>query len=128
MGRDRKSDPVVDRRDLERAADLYRDFREEEPRAVGELVVSLPSTVAEVGVCQFIGYVTTQGRKTTSYVHGFVKGSRPHLYSSGRRNELFLFGGRFRMTRDGIVDLNPDGSRAREYTVEELRAMLALKA
>jgi hypothetical protein len=118
----------IRRADLERAGELYRDFREEEPRAVGELDVSLPSVVAEVGVCQFIGYFTTHAGKVTPYVHGFVSGSRPHLYSSGRKNELFLFGGRFRMTARGIVDFGADGRPAEPLTTEQLRRMLKLEA
>jgi len=116
------------KRDLARAAELYREFREDEPHAVGELDVSLPDTVAEVGICQFIGYVTTHAGVATPYIHGFAPGSRPHLYSSGRKNELFLFGGRFKMTARGIVDFDARGREARALTTEELRRMLKLEA
>jgi hypothetical protein len=77
---------------------------------------------------QFLGYSTTHAGKVTNYVHGFVAGSRPRLYSSGRKNELFIFGGRFRMTARGIVDLGPGGAEAIPLTTEELRRLLKLEA
>jgi hypothetical protein len=128
MGSRSRSNARISSADVERAAELYREFREDEPRHARVLEVELPGAVAEVGVCQFIGYETTHAGKATAYVHGFVAGSRPRLYASGRRGELFLFGGRFRMTSRGIVDLMPDGREARELTTAQLRALLKLEA
>jgi hypothetical protein len=118
----------VDAADVDRAAELYRDFREADPPRARLLEVDLPGAVAEVGVCQFIGYLTTHAGKVTTYIHAFVPGSRPHLYSSGRAGELFLFGGRFRMTARGIVDLGPNGREATPLTDHEVRKLLALEA
>jgi hypothetical protein len=123
----RRSTLVADA-DVARAAELYREFREDEPRHARVLEVELPGAVAEVGICQFIGYVTTHAGKVIPYVHGFAPGSRPRLYSSGRKGELFLFGGRFRMTARGIVDLLPNGREAPELSHAELRALLKLEA
>jgi hypothetical protein len=119
---------VTRRADINRAAALYRDFREAEPQRASLLDIDLPRAVAEVGVCQFIGYLTTHAGRSQAYVHGFAKGSAPSLYSSGRRGELFLFGGRFRMTARGIVDLRADGREARALSTAELRALLTLEA
>jgi hypothetical protein len=113
--------------DIERAAELYREFREEEPRVAGFRDISLPEAVFEIGVCQFIGYLTTHAGKETAYVHGFAPGSQPSLYTSGRRSELLLLGGRFRMTPRGIVDLRRDGTEARALSIDELRALLRVK-
>jgi hypothetical protein len=97
-----------------RALKLYRTFREAEP--VGKYVTArYPSALARMGVCEFIGYMTTHGGRTALYVHHFAPGSRPALYAGTGRNKLFLMGGRFTVTDRGITDLDPRG-RATDYT------------
>jgi hypothetical protein len=97
-----------------RALKLYRDFREAEP--VGKLVrARYPRTLARMGVCEFIGYMTTHNGKTAMYVHHFAPGSRPALYAGTGRNKLFLMGGRFTVTDRGITDLDEHG-RPTDYT------------
>jgi len=97
-----------------RTLKLYRDFRESEP--VGMFVRRrYPRTLARMGVCEFIGYMTTHGGKTALYVHHFAPGSRPSLYAGAGRNQLFLMGGRFTVTDRGITDIDAHG-KPTDYT------------
>lgn len=114
--------------DVERAAELYEEFREQPVQQAQFQDIDLPEAVFEVGICEALAYVTTHAGKPTHYVHAFVQGSRPRLYSSGRKNDLFIFGGRFRMTARGIVDLDRNGREATPLTAAQVRDLLALKA
>lgn len=97
--------------DLHAAIKLYRAFREAIPHRARQVRVALPKAVARVGTVEFIGYMTTHRGKVHLYVHDFSPGSRPALYAGTRRNQLYLFGGRFKVTARGITDLD---SRGRE--------------
>jgi hypothetical protein len=68
-----------------------------------------------MGVCEFIGYMTTHQGRPALYVHHFAPGSRPAMYAGTRRNELYLVGGRFHVTGRGITDLDARG-REIDYT------------
>jgi hypothetical protein len=94
--------------ELRRATRLYRDFREAEPRAVRRVTVRAPKgkALVRMGVCEFIGYMTTHQGRPALYVHHFAPGSRPALYAGTNRNELYFVGGRFRVTGRGITDLD----------------------
>src|SRR6266850_7494007 len=107
------------------AARLYRAFREEPPRRARRVAVDVPRAVAVMGPCEFIGYVTTHGGKTSVYIHEFAAGSRPLMAAGAKRNQLILVGGRYRVTAHGIVDLDARGRpvRARHrYKVIDLDA------
>jgi hypothetical protein len=95
--------------DLKKADRLYRSFREAPPQRARKLNVDLPKAVAEIGVCEFIGYMTTHGGKVKYYIHEFAAGSRPKLYAGTRRGQLYLFGGRFKVTELGITDMDRSG-------------------
>jgi hypothetical protein len=103
--------------ELKRATRLYRAFREAEPRGVRRVTVHRPRNKALVrmGICEFIGYMTTHNGKPALYVHHFAPGSRPALYAGTNRNELALVGGRFHVTGRGITDLDANG-RETDYT------------
>ncbi len=94
--------------ELKRATRLYRAFRESEPRAVRRVHVQAPKgkALVRMGVCEFIGYMTTHQGRPALYVHHFAPGSRPALYAGTNRNELYLVGGRFHVTGRGITDLD----------------------
>lgn len=59
-----------------------------------------------MGQVEFIGYRTTHGSTLVLYKHDFAPGSRPQLAAGPKRNQLFLVGGRYRVTDRGIVDLD----------------------
>lgn len=96
-------------RDLNGARSLYRAFREEEPKKPRRIAIDVPKVVAVMGPCEFVGYATTHRGKVTLYIHEFAPGSRPLLCAGPRRNQLFLVGGRFKVTGRGITDLSPEG-------------------
>lgn len=95
--------------DLQLAARLYRQFREAPVRRARAVKVQLPRAVARMGTVEFIGYMTTHGGRVHLYVHDFAPGSRPMLYAGPRRNQLYLFGGRFKVTARGITDFDSRG-------------------
>lgn len=97
------------RRDLERAGRLYRSFREDSPREVKRLTVTVPTAVAVMGYCEFVGYLTTHRGKVALYIHEFAPGSRPLLCAGTGRGQLYLLGGRFKVTGLGITDQTADG-------------------
>lgn len=101
--------------ELQRAARLYRAFREAPPQRARSVRVDLPKAVARIGTVEFIGYMTTHGGKVSLYVHDFAPGSRPALYAGTRRNQLYMFGGRFKVTARGITDLDARG-RITDYS------------
>jgi hypothetical protein len=101
--------------DLTLAKRIYRQFREADPTHARRVAVSLPRAVAHIGTVEFVGYMTTHRGKVHLYVHDFAPGSRPALYAGTRRNQLYLFGGRFKVTARGITDLDARG-RVTEYT------------
>lgn len=101
--------------ELQRAVRLYRAFREADPSRARRVQVSLPKAVARVGTVEFIGYMTTHRGKVHLYVHDFAPGSRPSLYAGTRRNQLYLFNGRFKVTSRGITDMDSHG-RVVDYT------------
>lgn len=94
----------MSRRDLKQAARLYRAFREAPPREVKRLRVSIPKAVAVMGYCEFVGYLTTHRGKAALYIHEFAPGSRPLLCAGSGRGQLYLLGGRFKVTGRGITD------------------------
>lgn len=107
--------------DLDQAADLYRSFREDEPRTARKVRLKLPRAVAVMGHCEFVGYVTTHRGKVTLYIHEFAPGSRPLLCAGKGRGQLYLIGGRFTVTGRGITDVDRSGRivhARRRYKVE----------
>ncbi len=114
---ERRRNPHARPTELAKATRLYRAFREAEPRAVRRVRVHVPNgkALVRMGVCEFIGYMTTHNGKPALYVHHFAPGSRPALYAGTNRNELALVGGRFHVTGRGITDLDANG-RETDYT------------
>lgn len=100
---------MTDARDVRDAADLYRAFREDEPRTARRIKIKVPTAVAVMGHCEFVGYVTTHRGEVTLYIHEFAPGSRPLLCAGKGRSQLYLVGGRFTVTGAGITDLDRDG-------------------
>lgn len=91
------------------ALSLFRDFRERDATRAKVVDFNIPSAVAVMGPVEFIGYRTTHGRKAVLYRHDFAPGSRPQLCAGPDENELYLIGGRYRVTDRGIVDLDANG-------------------
>jgi hypothetical protein len=96
------------KRDVAKAAKLYKEFREESPRRGRTLEFEMPTSLMIMGNIRFIGYDTTRRGKTELYKHDFAPGSRPLLCSDGD-GRLFIVEGRYHVTARGIVDLDARG-------------------
>jgi hypothetical protein len=110
-------------RELAEAEELYEGFREERPRRARVVHARFPRALAEIGVVEFLGYFTTHKGELALYIHEFAPGSRPRLWAGKRKGELYLFGGRFRVTERGITDLDRSGreiSSRRRYHVKRV--------
>ena len=94
---------------VKKSAELYRKFREREPRIARSVTLRLPRAVMVMGYVDAIMYSTTHGSKAARYKHTFARGSKPLLCAAPGRNQLYLIGGRYHVTDRGIVDLTPRG-------------------
>lgn len=95
------------KKDIKKAYDLYKEFREEIPRRGRKIEIELPKAVMIMGNIRSISYDTTRNRKTELYKHDFSEGSRPLLCSDG--HSLFIIEGRYHVTERGIVDIDARG-------------------
>lgn len=99
----------VPRRDVEKATQLFREFREEPPKRGRVVEFEMPKVVMIMGNVKAIEYDTTRGRKLELYRHDFAAGSRPLLCADAKNGQLFIVEGRYHVTERGIVDLSSDG-------------------
>lgn len=98
------------RSDRQRAARLYKAFREEAVERVRKVRIRVPKAVAVMGTTQFIGYMTTHRGQTHLYIHEFAPGSAPLLCAGPHRGQLYMLLGRFKVTGRGITDLSASGA------------------
>lgn len=96
------------RAQLDAARSLHRAFRDEAPRGVKHVSISIPKAGMKMGQVDSIDYTTVQGGRTIGYTHKFKAGSRPTIIV-GRNKGLMILTGRFRVTGRGIVDLDEHG-------------------
>lgn len=94
---------------LKKTTKLYRAFRERPATRARRVAFVVPKAVAVMGFCDAIEYSTTHGRRAKLYRHDFAPGAKPLLCAGPERGQLFLIGGRFRVTGRGIVDLSASG-------------------
>jgi hypothetical protein len=93
------------RSQLTNAVGLYQKFREAEPRYVDSVKINpLPRVAMEIGRLDGVLYTTTHAGKTTKYIHKFTGRSRPVLATDGKGRQLYILGGGYDFTEDGIVD------------------------
>lgn len=122
MARGKRKRASINRAALKNAVGLYRKFREAEPQRMRRVTIEIPAALMTMGRVSAIEYETTHGGKTQAYRHDFVPGSRPTLAASGKRNGLFLLGGRYHVTERGIVDLDPRGREVEDNAGEVIRS------
>ncbi len=92
-------------RELEQAMDLYRRFSGHEPEIVGSTKrPTLPNTGIIIGDLEGVAYETVRDGIKEKYFHRFDKKSRPLLCSSFDGSLIFILGGEYNFTEDGIVD------------------------
>jgi len=91
-------------REIEKAAELFRAFREEEPGKVTAVSVQLPRASLMVGDIDAIAYRTYENGKRVKYLHTFKPTARPKLLAGYDGRTLIIYGGNFTFTPRGIVD------------------------
>ena len=102
----RKRNPRTEtQRQINAASNLYRVFREAEPKHVNRVRLSPnPRVLMEIGKLDGVLYTTTHQGKKVSYIHKFTNRARPTLAASFDGKRLFVLGGAYNFTADGIVD------------------------
>jgi hypothetical protein len=100
---------AVKQADINKAYKLYREFRESPPDRGRVVEFEMPRTLMVMGNVKAIEYDTTRGRALELYRHDFAAGSRPLLCADAATGALFFIEGRYRVTKRGIVDLDPNG-------------------
>jgi hypothetical protein len=91
---------------IERAAQLFRGFREDEPGKVSTVKFQVPRAAALIGDIDAIAFRTHHGGKLVKYLHEFTARARPQLLASSDGTMLLILGGNFTFTERGIVDGN----------------------
>lgn len=82
---------------------LARAFHQREPRVREIRLAGMPRKLMVLGPLRAVEYEISEGFP----LHTWHPRSRPMLATDGRR--LFIIGGRFKVTRRGIVDLDERG-------------------
>lgn len=96
-------------KDFRGAFKLHRQFRESTPTKARVIPYEVPKALMILGTLESVCYRTTHNGKAASYRHEFASGSRPFLAAGPKKGQLFIVGGRYRVTERGIVDLNARG-------------------
>jgi hypothetical protein len=91
-------------RQIEQAAQLYREFTGHEPQRIRTLDLKLPRVMMQVGTCDGILYTTVRDGEVEHYIHRFKKSARPLLCTSSDGRQLVLLRGAYRFTDRGITD------------------------
>ena len=100
----------------QRAADLYERFTGHDAEPAGTVTVpALPSVVAVIGPCDFVGYTTVRDGVTEKYIHKFKAADKPLLCVSPDGRQILLVGGNFVFTERGIVDLSDKKNLPAKY-------------
>ena len=87
---------------------LYRAFTGSDPELVGEVAKpKFPSVGIVIGPLIGVAYEATRDGISERYFHEFDPDSRPTLISSSDGGAIFILGGSYDFTEDGIVDRKP---------------------
>lgn len=102
-----KKNPRVVRpteRELRQAVKLFQRFHGQEPKKIGMARVQLPRALMRVGPLPYLFYIAPWKGRETLFKHTFARHARPLLCASHDGRALFIVGGGYDFTRDGIVD------------------------
>ena len=90
---------------LREAIARFTGFRAQPPGRVDRGRLAQPGKVVfALGRVLMIGYSTVRAGKPFDYAHEFGRKARPLLVSSSDGRHLFLLGGAYKVSNDGIVD------------------------
>ena len=89
----------------ERAAvQLFQRFHGMRPKRINTVRVQLPRALMQVGPVPFMYYLAPWKGRETLFKHTFAKHARPMLAATHDGRALYLVGGDYDFTKDGIVD------------------------
>ena len=94
----RKSEKIV------QAIDLYERFTGAQPRYIDHYTLPVYDVGMKIGVLEGVLYSAKRDGVTEKYFHEFKTSSRPLLASSWDGKQIYIIGGRYNFTEDGIVD------------------------
>lgn len=83
---------------------LFRRFRDEDPEYIDTHKLPQHDVLMLIGTCDGVLYTTSRSGKVEKYIHKFSGNSRPLLACSWDGKQLYLVGGRYNFTDEGIVD------------------------
>lgn len=89
---------------VSRAIRLFKKFRGEEPEYLDKIKIPVYNVGLLIGDCDGILYTTIRDGKKEEYIHKFSVKARPLLCSTHDGKHIFLVGGSYNFTADGIVD------------------------
>ncbi len=92
------------RKPAAKAVRLYRGFREAAPRGVERWTLPADQVGVKMGLCVGIIYATTVGGKREKFIHEFRRDAAPVLAVGEAGAQLYLLGGKYRVTERGIID------------------------
>jgi hypothetical protein len=93
------------REQLRAAISRFTGFRAQPPGRVDRGRIAAPGKVVfALGRVLMIGYSTVRAGRRFDYAHEFKSKARPLLVASSDGRNLFLLGGAYRVSNDGIVD------------------------
>jgi hypothetical protein len=101
-----KTNPIKDRRTkINAASKLYADFTGEDSEIVGTYPFpKSPQVGVVIGECCGVAYETVRDGRVEKYLHEFAEKDRPLLVSSFDGKQLYILGGEYDFTENGIVD------------------------
>jgi len=100
-------DTVNANEQLKQAMTLYRNFSGHEPEIVGKTEKpNIPEVGIVIGDLEGVAYETMRDGVVEKYFHRFDKKVRPLLVSSFDGRLIYILGGEYDFTEDGIVDAN----------------------
>ena len=100
----RKRNPISRQGKVLRAMKLFQRFRGDDPRYIDEVEIKVPDVCMLIGKCDGILYSTTRDGQREEYIHKFTGKSRPLLVSLWDGSQVFLIGGQYSFTEEGIKD------------------------
>lgn len=92
------------RKPAAKAVRLYRGFREAAPRGQERWDLPADTVGVKMGLCVGIIYATTIRGKKEKFIHEFRRDAAPVLAVGEDGTQLYLLGGKYRVTERGIVD------------------------
>jgi len=89
---------------IDKAVQLYKRFTGHEPKYVDTLDIPQHDVLMLIGKCDGVLYSTRRDGRNERYIHKFSGNSRPLLCASFDGTQLYLLGGAYDFTEEGIVD------------------------